>query len=150
MIEWVECEFCFALIDAKVNHLCRSVLQSTSFKKGSCFYCGFRERLTREHVIPQALGRQYRSPWNCVKACSFCNQKKGAKLLAKWLSEIQSYASHHPKYEAIVIRTPAIVAELFNRPEFGKYRGWIDPTTLSSDGWIGSEYSPRRYNEVLD
>ncbi|MEO0895554.1 MAG: HNH endonuclease [Bacteroidota bacterium] len=41
-----------------------------------CVYCGSRERLTLDHVIPRAKGG--RTTWNnLVTACYKCNSKKG-------------------------------------------------------------------------
>ncbi|MBB5754934.1 HNH endonuclease [Prosthecomicrobium pneumaticum] len=44
----------------------------------SCQYCGTREDLTFDHVIPRSLGGQ--TTWdNVVAACSPCNLRKGGK-----------------------------------------------------------------------
>lgn len=43
---------------------------------GCCVYCGSREDLTLDHVIPQSRGGK--STWtNLVTACKKCNAKKG-------------------------------------------------------------------------
>ena len=45
----------------------------------SCQYCGAREELTFDHVIPRSKGGQ--TEWeNVVAACSPCNLSKGDKL----------------------------------------------------------------------
>ena len=45
----------------------------------SCQYCGIREDLTFDHVIPRSKGGQ--TTWeNVVAACAPCNLKKGDKL----------------------------------------------------------------------
>lgn len=45
----------------------------------SCQYCGTREDLTFDHVLPRSLGGQTR--WdNVVAACSTCNLAKANKL----------------------------------------------------------------------
>ena len=45
----------------------------------SCQYCGRREDLTFDHVVPRSLGGQTR--WdNVVAACSTCNLAKANKL----------------------------------------------------------------------
>ncbi|WP_029042332.1 HNH endonuclease [Cucumibacter marinus] len=47
-----------------------------------CQYCGSREDLTFDHVIPRSLGG--RTTWdNVVAACAPCNLKKGNKLPAQ-------------------------------------------------------------------
>jgi 5-methylcytosine-specific restriction endonuclease McrA len=41
-----------------------------------CVYCGNRERLTLDHVVPRSLGG--RDSWdNLVTACQACNAEKG-------------------------------------------------------------------------
>jgi 5-methylcytosine-specific restriction endonuclease McrA len=45
----------------------------------SCQYCGSREELTFDHLIPRCRGGQ--TTWeNVVTACSPCNLRKGAAL----------------------------------------------------------------------
>ena len=45
----------------------------------SCQYCGTREELTFDHVIPRSRGGQ--TTWeNVVAACSPCNLKKGGQM----------------------------------------------------------------------
>ena len=47
-----------------------------------CQYCGSREDLTFDHVVPRSLGG--RTTWdNVVAACAPCNLKKGNKLPAQ-------------------------------------------------------------------
>jgi len=47
-----------------------------------CQYCGSREELTFDHVIPRSRGG--RTTWeNVVAACSACNLKKGNRLPAE-------------------------------------------------------------------
>jgi len=52
----------------------------------SCQYCGAREDLTFDHVIPRSKGGQ--TTWeNVVAACAPCNLKKGDKMpreVAMW------------------------------------------------------------------
>lgn len=44
----------------------------------ACLYCGDKENLTLDHVIPRSRGGQ--STWkNLVTACKTCNSKKGDK-----------------------------------------------------------------------
>lgn len=50
------------------------------FKRDSnrCVYCGSRDNLTIDHVVPKSLGG--RDSWeNLVAACQGCNAKKGSK-----------------------------------------------------------------------
>lgn len=47
--------------------------------KFECQYCGTRDELTFDHVIPRAHGGE--TTWhNVVAACSPCNLRKGSKL----------------------------------------------------------------------
>ena len=48
--------------------------------KFSCQYCGSREELTFDHLLPRSKGGE--THWdNVVTACSSCNVEKGGKLL---------------------------------------------------------------------
>jgi 5-methylcytosine-specific restriction endonuclease McrA len=48
-----------------------------------CFYCGSKNEIQTDHVIPIAKGGRT-SIGNLVPACRRCNQSKGAKLLVEW------------------------------------------------------------------
>ncbi|MEM7373947.1 MAG: HNH endonuclease [Bacteroidota bacterium] len=55
-----------------------SLTRQNVFKRdgNKCVYCGSRERLTLDHLIPRAQGG--RTIWgNLVTACYKCNSKKG-------------------------------------------------------------------------
>lgn len=44
--------------------------------ENTCQYCGSKEHLTLDHVIPKS--RQGRTSWdNLITACKYCNSKKG-------------------------------------------------------------------------
>ena len=48
--------------------------------KFSCQYCGSKEELTFDHLLPRSKGGE--THWdNVVTACSSCNVQKGGKLL---------------------------------------------------------------------
>lgn len=48
----------------------------------TCQYCGSRQDLTIDHVVPRSRGGV--DSWeNCVTACRKCNNKKGDLLLAE-------------------------------------------------------------------
>jgi len=48
--------------------------------KFSCQYCGDRNELTFDHLLPRSLGGK--TNWhNVVTACSVCNVQKGGRLL---------------------------------------------------------------------
>lgn len=48
--------------------------------KNTCQYCGSKEKLTIDHVVPVSKGGE--TSWtNCVTSCSACNWKKGNKFL---------------------------------------------------------------------
>jgi hypothetical protein len=50
---------------------------------GACAYCGSREGLTCEHILPSSRGGPD-SPDNALMACAKCNSSKGAKRLYEW------------------------------------------------------------------
>jgi 5-methylcytosine-specific restriction endonuclease McrA len=50
-----------------------------------CEYCGSRDNLTMDHVIPLCRGGAH-DILNIVPACHSCNSKKGSKLLSEWKS----------------------------------------------------------------
>lgn len=53
--------------------------------EGRCAYCfAARDRLTRDHVVPIALGGRD-EPSNVVPACRRCNCSKGDTPLREWL-----------------------------------------------------------------
>ena len=54
-----------------------------------CLYCGARDKITLDHVIPIQLGGSH-SIGNLVPACGPCNFSKGKKLLMKWKLERES------------------------------------------------------------
>ena len=57
----------------------------------SCQYCGSREELTFDHVIPRSKGGS--TTWeNVVAACSPCNLRKADKMPA----EAAMFPAHHP------------------------------------------------------
>lgn len=57
----------------------------------ACQYCGAREELTFDHVIPRSKGGQ--TEWvNVVAACSPCNLSKGDKLP----SQVKMYPRQQP------------------------------------------------------
>ena len=48
--------------------------------KFSCQYCGSKQELTFDHLLPRSKGGE--TNWNnVVTACSSCNVRKGGKLL---------------------------------------------------------------------
>jgi len=48
-----------------------------------CAYCGSKESIEMDHVIPISRGGQH-SIGNLVPACSRCNRSKSNKLLVEW------------------------------------------------------------------
>ena len=66
--------YCYVSIPYKKVNLSRQNI----FKRdrSRCVYCGTREHLTIDHVVPRAKGG--RDTWdNLVTACQKCNSKKG-------------------------------------------------------------------------
>jgi 5-methylcytosine-specific restriction endonuclease McrA len=48
-----------------------------------CFYCGSKDQITADHVIPLARGGTH-SLGNLVAACRSCNSQKHAKTITEW------------------------------------------------------------------
>jgi len=49
-----------------------------------CVYCGSRDNLTLDHIVPLSKGGKHISE-NLLVACGSCNSSKGAKLLEEWI-----------------------------------------------------------------
>lgn len=64
----------------------------------SCVYCGAKNDLTFDHVLPRSMGG--RTTWeNIVTACSPCNMKKGGRT-PKMANMPLRFKPHHPsQYE---------------------------------------------------
>ncbi len=52
-------------------------------KKDRCIYCGGKDRLTLDHILPKSRGGPD-SPDNAVWVCQKCNSSKGSKRLYEW------------------------------------------------------------------
>ena len=52
----------------------------------ACIYCGSHEPPTMDHLTPLARGGEHTAE-NVAPACLPCNQSKGAKVVAEFLSE---------------------------------------------------------------
>ena len=48
-----------------------------------CIYCGSKENLTTEHILPKSRGGPD-IPDNVIKACRKCNLEKGSKRMYEW------------------------------------------------------------------
>lgn len=52
---------------------------------GVCAYCGEFARLTKDHVVPKALGGS-RGPENIAYVCIRCNESKSCMMMKDWLA----------------------------------------------------------------
>lgn len=52
-------------------------------KLNECIYCGSKDNLTTEHILPTSRGGPD-IPDNVIKACKSCNSSKGSKRLYEW------------------------------------------------------------------
>ncbi len=52
-------------------------------KPNECIYCGMKEHLTVEHILPKSCGGPD-TPDNAIKVCKGCNSSKGGKRLYEW------------------------------------------------------------------
>jgi hypothetical protein len=53
-------------------------------KPNECIYCGSRENLTIEHILPKCCGGPDIAD-NAIKICKRCNSSKGGKRLYEWV-----------------------------------------------------------------
>ena len=52
----------------------------------ACWYCGSRDRLSADHLIPQSKNGVHGGE-NLVYSCRHCNSSKGAKDFLEWMSQ---------------------------------------------------------------
>ena len=73
--------------------LYRANLRAAVFERdgAKCLYCGGRERLQIDHVVPRTGGGSD-APHNRVAACHSCNQAKDRTELRTWLEEVEREA----------------------------------------------------------
>jgi hypothetical protein len=60
------------------------------FLPQACCYCGSKENLSADHLIPTKRGGENKGE-NLVWACRTCNSSKGAKDVLEWLQEKQQF-----------------------------------------------------------
>ena len=76
----------------KVNLNRQNIFRRDDYK---CIYCGSKERLTLDHVIPKSKGGP--NTWkNLVTCCGDCNVKKGDKKVEDFLFEYNLKMHHQP------------------------------------------------------
>lgn len=51
-----------------------------------CFYCGSKQYLTIDHIVPLSRGGRH-SIGNLVSACNMCNATKNARFITEWVKE---------------------------------------------------------------
>lgn len=61
-----------------------------NFFSHSCAYCGAKERMEQEHIIPVSKGGPYIAS-NIIPACRSCNASKGDKDLEMWYRSHKSF-----------------------------------------------------------
>lgn len=84
------------------NKLCENGLSMTdwsavlSFFNHECAYCGSKEGLEQEHIIPVNDGGTY-CIGNIVPACRSCNASKGTKSVDSWYSKSEVFNTERQK-----------------------------------------------------
>lgn len=68
---------------AKVSVFEISASAMRQIMRGACLYCGSRERLTLDHIVPVSRGGRH-SVGNLAVACWSCNMSKGTKTIMEW------------------------------------------------------------------
>lgn len=53
-------------------------------KPNECIYCGLKEKLTVEHILPRCR-KGPDNPDNAIRVCKKCNSSKGGKRLYEWI-----------------------------------------------------------------
>ena len=61
-----------------------------NFFSHSCAYCGVKERMEQEHIMPVSKGGPYIAS-NIIPACRSCNASKGDKDLEMWYRSHKSF-----------------------------------------------------------
>ena len=64
------------------------------FFEHSCAYCGEKEKLEKDHVIPIAKGGHY-TPNNIIPACKSCNASKRNKNMDDWYASHEKYSQEN-------------------------------------------------------
>lgn len=64
-----------------------------------CVNCGSKEDLTIDHLNPKSKGGR-NTIWNLATMCSRCNEKKGNRLMHKWLRLMRKQRSEWYKNNA--------------------------------------------------
>ena len=52
----------------------------------ACWYCGRRDRLSADHLIPQSRSGKHGGE-NLIYSCRHCNSSKGSKDFLEWMSQ---------------------------------------------------------------
>ena len=56
-----------------------------------CAYCGSKESLEQEHVVPVSVGGHYTAD-NIIPACKSCNSSKNNKIMQDWFTQHENYS----------------------------------------------------------
>lgn len=110
-----------------------------SKKRIECFFCEklfLRRQLTRDHLIPQALGGTFED--NIVLACAFCNVEKANRLPTE--DEIQKFirkTGHYPggengKYIVERYRTEDGKRKMLYRNQSERFRMKVENQIISA------------------
>ncbi|KAL6769218.1 hypothetical protein ACKKBG_A17940 [Auxenochlorella protothecoides x Auxenochlorella symbiontica] len=91
------------------NRMVRMTLNRRSIMlrdKHTCQYCGSRENLTLDHIVPASKGGGF--TWdNIVTCCSRCNAKKGARTLKELKWSLQGGLPKEPRaHELNILLSP--------------------------------------------
>lgn len=65
-----------------------SIKEINKLYASPCFYCGSKDSITMDHVVPLSRGGSH-GIGNLVPACAKCNSSKGNKYLSEWLLAIR-------------------------------------------------------------
>ena len=80
-----------AELGAKFNFSAEEWQQCLAHFNHQCAYCGSKESLEQEHVVPVSVGGHYTAD-NIIPACKSCNSSKNNKIMQDWFTQHENYS----------------------------------------------------------
>ena len=80
-----------AELGTKFNFSAEEWQQCLAHFNHQCAYCGSKESLEQEHVVPVSVGGHYTAD-NIIPACKSCNSSKNNKIMQDWFTQHENYS----------------------------------------------------------
>ena len=80
-----------AELGTKFNFSAEEWQQCLAHFNHQCAYCGSKESLEQEHVVPVSAGGHYTAD-NIIPACKSCNSSKNNKIMQDWFTQHENYS----------------------------------------------------------